>query len=121
MRTLLMLTLVCLQLGAADMTVRQYQKDVRSSDRDRADAVKLYVMGIGNGIAWANTAAEKNNAPLYCQPPHFSMNGNNYVDILDKMIKNFEAKTTAKELNELPVAMLVLMGLQESFPCEAKK
>lgn len=118
MRTLLMLSLLWIPLGAADMSVKEYQKDVHSSDRGRLDAVKLYVMGIGNGIAWANTAAEKKNAPIYCQPAHFSMNGNNYVDILDKMIKNFEAKATAKELNEFPVAMLVVMGLQEAFPCQ---
>lgn len=75
-------------------------------------------MGIGQGIAWANTAAEKNKAPIYCQPRTLSMNGTNYIEILDKMIKNFESKTTAKELNEFPVAMLLVMGLQEAFPCQ---
>jgi hypothetical protein len=121
MRTLLMLTLLCLPLGAADMTVKQYQKEVRSSNRDRADAVKMYVMGIGQGIAWANAAAEKNNAPLYCQPPKFSMDGNNYIGILDKTIGTFESKTTAKELNEFPVGMLLFMGLQQAFPCQTAK
>jgi hypothetical protein len=83
--------------------------------------MKLYVMGAGQGIAWANTAAEKNNTPLYCQPPNFAMNGDYYIDILDKTIKMLESKTTAKELNELPVGLLVLMGLQQSFPCQASK
>jgi hypothetical protein len=121
MRTLLMLTLFCLPLGAADMTVKEYQKEMHSSDRDRADAVKLHVIGIGQGIAWANAAAEKNNTPLYCQPPKFSMNGNNYIDILDKVIKTFESKTTAKDLNEFPIGMLLVMGLQQTFPCQTAK
>jgi hypothetical protein len=121
MRTLLILTLFCLPLSAADMTVKQYQKEVHSSDRDRADAVKMLVMGIGQGIAWANAAAEKNNAPLYCQPPNFSLNGNNYIDILDKTIKTFESKTTAKELNDFPIGMLLMMGIQQSFPCQTAK
>jgi hypothetical protein len=120
MRTLLILTLLRLPVGAADMSVKQYEKEVHSSDRNRADAIKLYVIGIGQGIAWANTAAEKNNSPLYCQPRTFSMNGTNYIDILDKMIKTFESKTTVEELNELPVAML-LVGLQETFPCQTAK
>jgi hypothetical protein len=121
MRTLLILTLSCLPLSAANMTVKQYQKEVNSSDRTRADATKLYVMGVGEGIAWANAAAENNNAPLYCQPPKFPMNGNNYIDILDRTIKMLESKTTVKELNEYPVGLLVLMGLQQSFPCQAAK
>jgi len=120
MRTLLILTLFCLPMRA-EITVKEYQRAIHSSDRTRADAMKLYVMGVGAGIAWANTAAEKNNAPLYCQPPHFSMNGGNYIDILDKTIKMLESKTTAKELNEYSVGLLVLTGLQQSFPCQAAK
>jgi hypothetical protein len=83
--------------------------------------MKLYIMGVGSGILWANTAAAKNNAPLYCQPPNFTMNGDYYIDILDKMIKDLESKTTAKELNEYSVGALVLTGLQQSFPCQAAK
>ncbi len=111
----------CLRLMAADMTVKQYQKDVSSSDQQRSDAAKLLVMGIGNGVAWANAAAEKKGSPLYCQPAHFAMNGNNYVEILEKMIKNFESKTTTKELNAFPAGLLLVMGLQESFPCQGAK
>jgi hypothetical protein len=120
MRTLLILTLFCLPLRA-EITVKEYQKSIHSRDRDRADAMRLYVMGVGSGIVWANTAAEKNNAPLYCQPPNFSMNGNYYIDILDKTIKELESKMTAKELNEYPVGALVLTGLQQSFPCQTAK
>jgi hypothetical protein len=121
MRTLLILTLFCLPLGAAGITVKQYQKEIHSSDRTRADAMKLYVMGVGEGIAWANAAADKNGAPLYCQPQNFSIDGNDYINILDKMIKMLEPKTTAKELNGYSVGALVLMGLQQSFPCPAAK
>jgi hypothetical protein len=121
MRTLFILTLFCLPLSASGITVKQYQKDIHSSERIRADAMKLYVMGVGEGIAWANTAAEKNNAPLYCQPPNFSMDGNDYIDVLDKTIKMLESKTSAKELNEYSVGALVLTGLQQSFPCQAAK
>jgi hypothetical protein len=118
--TVALVGLFCLSLRA-EITVKAYQKSVHSSDRDRAATMKLYVMGVGSGIAWANTAAEKNNAPLYCQPPNFSMNGDYYIDILDKTIKELESKTTAKELNEYPVGLIVLMGLQKSFPCQAAK
>jgi hypothetical protein len=41
----------------------------------------------------------------------FSMNGTSYID----------SKTTAKELNEFPVAMLLVMGLQGTFPCQTGK
>lgn len=121
MQTLLMLALLCLPLGAADMTVKEYQKEVHSPDRNRAEAVKLHVIGIGQGIAWANAAAEKNSTPLFCQPPKFSLDGNSYIEILDKMIKAFESKTTAKELNEFPIGMLLMMGLQQAFPCQTAK
>lgn len=73
--TVALVWLFCIPLRA-EITVKDYQKAIHSSDRDKADAMRLYVMGVGSGIAWANTAAEKNNAPLYCQPPNFSMNGN---------------------------------------------
>jgi hypothetical protein len=73
--TVALVGLFCLPLRA-EITVKEYQKAVHSSDRTKADAMKLYVMGVGAGMAWAETAAEKNNAPLYCQPPNFLMNGN---------------------------------------------
>ena len=105
----------------AEMTVKEYQKEVHSSIRDRADAVKLYVIGVGHGISWANTDAAQKGVPLYCQPPKFGLNGDNYIDILEKTIKVFEAKATAKELNEFPVAMVLLTGLEQTFPCQAAK
>jgi hypothetical protein len=49
------------------------------------------------------------------------MDGNNYIGILDKTIGTFESKTTAKELNEFPVGMLLFMGLQQAFPCQTAK
>jgi len=122
MRNILALALLACLPMTAEMTVKQYQKDVNSSDYQTSHAAKLFVMGMGVGISWANTvAAEKKNPPLYCVPPQFSMNGDNFVDILDKMIKAAEAKMSAKELNDSPVGMLLVMGLQESFPCEGAK
>jgi hypothetical protein len=94
---------------------------VHSHDKPTVETIKMYVMAVGQGISWANTAAEKNNAPLYCQPAKFSMNGNNYIEILDKMIDTLASKTTAKDLDEFPVAMVLLLGLQQTFPCQAEK
>lgn len=105
----------------ADLTVKDYQTQVHSRDQMTAATVKMYVMGIGQGIAWANAAAEKNGAPIFCQPRNFSINGTNYINILDEMITKLESKTTAKELNDYPVGMLLLMGMQQAFPCEPAK
>jgi hypothetical protein len=117
----LLMLVACVPLAGAEMTVKQYHKDSHSRNEYIAGGVKMYVMGVGQGIGWANVAAAKNNAPLYCQPSNFAINANNYIDILNKMIDTFSTTTTAKELDEFPIGMLLLMGLQQTFPCRAEK
>ena len=113
---------MCFQipLSATDITVKEYHKDLHGRDQYMVGTIKMYVMGIGQGISWANSVAEKKGAPLYCPAPKLAMNGSNYLGILDEMIDTVASKKTAKELDELPVAMLLLMGLEETFPCPAK-
>ena len=76
-----------------------------------------YIQGLGDGIAWANTIATKNNAPLYCQPEGLAINVENYIDILDRHIQAALKSLPAAKVDELWIGLQLLDGLRETFPC----
>jgi hypothetical protein len=83
----------------------------------------LYLEGIGTGFLTANAELEK--SPLYCQPD-IALIGENYKLILDDELKDMARNTDAHVtipvtgLKDVPIAMVLLYGLQRKFPCPRK-
>jgi hypothetical protein len=100
---------LCTALGQAHaLNLDEYE---RIKDQE---LVKLYVSGVGQGIFWANTATE--GKKLYCPPPGLTMNIENFNSTLNKQIAFF--RTTAYYKADAPIELLMLRGLQNTFPCE---
>ena len=106
----------------AEISVKEYRRAKSSKDKSTLDLVETYVTGLGRGFDWANAENRvKGQPPLYCVPDNLSLNGQNYIDILEGRIKQEAAKKTEVELSEEKIEDLLLDGLEKTFPCQTKK
>jgi hypothetical protein len=119
MRTRLVISMM-LVLSAltvkGELTVKQYKERMASSE---ALNVGAYIMGLGEGIGWANAAAGS-KAPLYCQPPKLGIGAETFLNIIDRKIEALSKTMTAEQLDKTFIGLLLMKGLRETFPCESK-
>ncbi len=118
MATLFLLSVSMVQLKA-NTTVKQYKADLASGST-AASFTKVYIYGLGEGFLLANIEATKKKAPLYCHPDKLALSMANYVDIVDRQIKERSNRMTQAQLDEIPIAVLLLEGLEETFPCTGR-
>jgi len=117
--TLLFLALVAVQARA--LTVREYKATMASADKSGITLTRIYVGGLGEGIVAANVQAERiNKAPIFCQPQKLALGIDNFVNILDSIITTISTKAPREKVNEMSIVLLLLEGLQETFPCKGK-
>jgi len=100
--------LFCL-FGASQIEVRDYP-DAKSSDW-----FKIYILGVGNGIGWANS--RPNRASLYCPPGVLKPDAHAYIAILDRQILDESRKPDGLRENT-PIELLLLRGLARKCPCK---
>lgn len=98
--------------ASAELSVKEYQTRLAANDTDKA--LQIYILGLGEGIGWANRGIGTH----YCQPAQLVLKVENYIDIIDKQIKL--VNLSKKELDEMPIGALLIAGLKRTFPCAAK-
>ena len=96
----------------ADMKVKDYKRILASSDQGGIAFTKMFVNGLGDGISTANTMTGNR---LFCPPDNLGLVLGNYTDILEKQIAEID-KDDAK-YEEIPIGILLIRGLAETFPC----
>ncbi len=107
---LLWMVLSIMPLGA-DPTVKDY---VRYKERP---TLAIYITGVGDGLLWANAELiTRKQKPLYCQPGEFVLHTDNYLEILNRKMK--DEKFTKHLPADFPLARVLLRALQEIFPCD---
>jgi len=122
MRILLVL-LGLLSFGAvanAEITVKEYRTAMSSGKESQVQLTRLYVAGVGEGILVANSMAERINTPLFCQPEKLALAIDNFISIIDRIIKDVTPKAPPAELDDTPIPIMLMLGMQETFPCPAK-
>lgn len=108
------------------MSLKDYLIMRNSGDIASKNFITNYVGGIGQGLSWANaTVEQKYNSKLFCQPEELLLYPNNHVSILDKAIEKYKDMDFVKNIiNRYQdtdiLGMLLLLGLEETFPCEKK-
>jgi len=119
-----LLILICFLAAAggegearADLTVKDYQTRIASADAGIVASTQIYIQGLGDGFAWANTAAKE---PVYCEPPHLGLALANYLNIIDKRITFMSKVWPAAKLGSSSVGLMLLGGLKATFPCNTK-
>jgi hypothetical protein len=98
----------------AEMTVAQYESGLQT--KRTAKIVRLYVHGLGDGMAWANEIPGQ--APFYCTPANKPVGDEEYFDLINLQIEASNSQMSAGEVANLSVGLLLLKGLQEVFPCK---
>ena len=117
-----MATLLLLILGAfeakAELKVKDYRKAMGSGNSMIVGTTKMYVLGLGEGMEWAN--ATVGSMKIYCQPGKLVMRMENYMQILDRKIESMSSSGNRAEIDGDDIGMVLLLGLQETFPCAGK-
>jgi hypothetical protein len=107
---LLSALLMCRTLSA-QTTLSDYQR-LRNSE-----PFKLYISGVGSGLAWANFyLRQEHRDSLYCQPPDLVLQQANYLQILDSAVEHVPAGTPP----ETRLENLLLSSLVTMFPCNSQ-
>jgi hypothetical protein len=107
---MLMIVIASALPARAEIRVGEYEKL-------QGDSLNLYISGVGVGYLWANAMIKKSGQPLlYCQPREFTATGETYKNILDKEISANKDMYTL----DIPIELILLRGLQKTFPCEGK-
>lgn len=109
--------LVCL-CGLQGMTVKDYKAAIASKDKNIAFVAAMYLDGVGNGILIANAEAQRAGKPLYCSPTKLALTMDNYANIVSDQLERLKKMP---DLDEKPVSVLLMVGLEETFPCPKGK
>jgi len=103
-----LITMITAIPSRAEVTMRDYD-EVKESKW-----FKSYIYGVGVGYRCANADLVVRNHPmLYCSPKKLALDASNYIDILNREIQNSINKYTIN----MPVELILLEGLQKTFPC----
>jgi hypothetical protein len=108
--------------ASAQMSVKDYQDVMATSNEGAIKLVTSYVKGIGDGFVFYSVRAEDSlkQKPLFCQPDKLVLQTQNFMDILDREIKKAASAMPKDKLDGIPLATILLSGLQDTFPCKTK-
>lgn len=79
--------------------------------KDR-NSFQEWIGGMQLGLLWANVMLKSRGQPLlYCQPGHLTITDSQMLDMMRRAMKD------NPKWGEFPVGMMVLVTLQQTFPC----
>lgn len=117
MRTIIVLLTLFILLGfmnrpaSSGITVKEFEQ-VKDEE-----ICKSYIHGVGVGYTIANVESKRSKQkPLYCPPPKLAVTQDNHLRILADTIK--EERQKGEDIEDKPVELILLRGLQKTFPCE---
>lgn len=113
-RGALMAIVMLLPLTASAMDLSEYQK--LRKDPGANNILESYIMGIGQGLSWAQTLyGLDGKGELYCAPKHLSIDRHLVVSLLDQEIEKPVGGRVHKQ-NE-PIEMILIISFMQRFPC----
>ncbi len=92
-------------------------------------AIAIYIQGFVYGLSIANAELlDQNRLLLYCQPENLTLTTSDFIRILDEKINSVvqlaqkrpdtEKQKFLNDMKGLVIEALLMMGLQERFPCK---
>ena len=100
-------------------TVNVYKQHIQSSEHTKGSFDHhmhhmLYLSGVADAYTVLNNRRAAAGSPLlYCQPSEKTLNGNDYIRILEQQVYDPDNPLPG----HLTVAEALLLSLQEEFPC----
>jgi hypothetical protein len=108
------MAMVFMSSYSSALTLRLYQENENKGEPIRS-LNKVYLTGAIEAIVATNNALKALQRPLvYCQPPTIDLDTAQLREIVTKMATKLQLSS------DMPVADILLLGLQDAFPCEAK-
>jgi len=103
---------LCIVTGAQAQTVR-YKRFVNPDGDKAAVFNRIYLAGVRDGLQTVNGSLVAQGAPpLFCMPPDLVLSEEQAEDILRRT-----AAKAARNIDDVPIAIILLRGLKETFPC----
>ena len=103
----------------AERTVAEYEKAMSSKGSTAAIVMRIYLNGLGEGMAWHGASAEmQGREPMYCIPETLALNRDNYVQILERRIKDQREKSPDYNIDTKYIGSELFVGMWISFPCK---
>ena len=99
--------------------VSVYKRHIESADHDKGNFDHhmhhmLYLSGVADAYTVLNNQRSASEQQLlYCQPGDVTLNGNDYIRILEQRVYHPDAPLS----DHLMVAEGLLLSLQDEFPC----
>ena len=108
------MAMVFMSSYSSALTLRLYQENENKGEPIRT-LNKVYLTGAIEAIVATNNTLKAFDRPLiYCQPKMVDLELAQLQDIVKKMPNKLHLS------DDTPVADILLLGLQDAFPCEAK-
>lgn len=99
----------------ANLNIYDFQH-INRNDPRAWNEVRVYLMGVGEGIETANNGFSLDKkVPEFCIPDAIAFNGDNFIQILDDYLKTHPPAISAKEMS---AAIMLWFAIKEAFPCK---
>jgi hypothetical protein len=117
-----LLAFSCLHADA-QLSVKDYRATLTVGNKSDVAELKFYISGMGEGIIWANAEAARRKTPLFCEPDKLELVADNYLGFIDGQIKRLSQPggATKAEVDSMALGVLLLSGLEETFPCKPNR
>jgi Rap1a immunity proteins len=102
----------CIASGAQAQTVR-YKRFANPDNEKDAVFNRIYLAGVRDALQTVNGSfVAQGVAPLFCMPSTLVLSEEQAADIVTRTA----AKAT-RNIDDMPIAIILLRGLKETFPC----
>lgn len=109
------LVLAALSMNGARATSIDNFEMLRKSNPQLAEA---YMLGVGNGLSWANSALEqRSDTPLFCPPSDVRFTYRDYIEISEQQLSAL--KRSNMIVPGMPIDFVLYLGLAEKYPCRS--
>jgi len=99
-------------VNAASILFRTYESPIDKADKA---ALKVYLDGVKEGIIMLNVTLQvEGRQPLFCQPQKLVLTVEQAEEIM------MRRATKMADPDGVPISIILIHGLQDTFPCDEK-
>jgi len=96
--------------ACAEMTLQSYEHLLKNPQY--ADQTQIYIIGVIEGLEWANAAdRSENRTPLFCEPEKLDLTTDEDFQVRNDFIKSTNLPPSTY------VGLIALKAFQQTFPC----
>tara|TARA_B100001057_G_scaffold227037_1_gene227350 strand:- start:165 stop:539 length:375 start_codon:yes stop_codon:yes gene_type:complete len=116
---ILILFLLWCNTSLSEIRVETYLKYKDSSSEKVQKQLDIVLIHLGAGIMSMNVELDYNKRnKIFCSPDNLAFNAGNYSRFIDDEIKYLRTLMRIDELNDFPIAMILISHLKKAFPCK---